>query len=297
MSQRSQRLVEAAPKSRPGTLVGWRTPGGFDYGVVIGSEGKDLLCLTMFDKRLRMDTTMRTYRDEELSDRLSAQTLVPGVMMDVHRIPMQRAFVSGRMVGPALRMYMQTATDLQTEDYMENVNSTLGKIRRELSEKMQGIRESADSLGRPETQHMKYGTRYTYRHGIFIDHDADKGQFVVSQAGSPKSKRLGVATSLAGAKKIALKKGDLKEAALDEMDIMDAEEKVAEHLQKAERASGAAARKHLAAAMKIMKKSGLDKEKDWMAQYNMRAKSVGESSTIESINVMLSDIRESLEAR
>lgn len=73
----------------------------------------------------------------------------------------------------------------------------------------------ADKLGKPDViTGMKFGTRYKYNHGIFIDHVEDKGEFHVSQAGRP-SKKLGFAKSLAKAKEIALRKGDFMESADD----------------------------------------------------------------------------------
>jgi hypothetical protein len=75
--------------------------------------------------------------------------------------------------------------------------------------------DEADKLGKPEVINgMKFGTRYKYNHGIFIDHVEDKGEFHVSQAGRP-SKKLGFAKSLAKAKEIALKKGDFMESVGD----------------------------------------------------------------------------------
>ena len=81
--------------------------------------------------------------------------------------------------------------------------------------KKRGLKESTDKLGNPEViPDMKFGTRYKYNHGIFIDHVVDKDEFHVSQAGRP-SKKLGFAKSLAKAKEIALRKGDFMESLED----------------------------------------------------------------------------------
>jgi len=75
--------------------------------------------------------------------------------------------------------------------------------------------DEADKLGKPDViTGMKFGTRYKYNHGIFIDHVEDKREYHVSQAGRP-SKKLGYAKTLAKAKEIALRKGDFMESADD----------------------------------------------------------------------------------
>jgi hypothetical protein len=64
------------------------------------------------------------------------------------------------------------------------------------------------NLGKPDTIHMNYGgTRYKYDHGIFVDATDDDGLFHVSQAGNP-TKKLGTASSLDEAKKLALRGAD-----------------------------------------------------------------------------------------
>lgn len=51
---------------------------------------------------------------------------------------------------------------------------------------------------------MKYGgERYKFDEGVSIDHVHDKGRFIVWQAGSPESFRIGETTSLKEAKDLA----------------------------------------------------------------------------------------------
>jgi hypothetical protein len=96
-------------------MVGWKTPGGEDFGVVLGKQGKDLLCLTIYDKALRNDVQLKHYRDEELTGQLAKKAPLPGLSMDVQRVPSNRAYKTGRLVGPALRPYLAAAAGLQVE--------------------------------------------------------------------------------------------------------------------------------------------------------------------------------------
>jgi len=60
-------------------------------------------------------------------------------------------------------------------------------------------------------RNMKYGgTRYKYDHGIFVDATDEDGLFHVSQAGNP-TKKLGYASSLEEAQKLALRSADFSE--------------------------------------------------------------------------------------
>jgi len=116
-----QRLSESAASAPFGSMVGWRTPTGRMYGVVVGKEegkrGKDLLCLTVYDKALQKDPGLRLYRDEDRSNRL--EPVMPGIRMDLQRVPASRATRHGRLAGPALRPYIQAAAHLQLEGHAE----------------------------------------------------------------------------------------------------------------------------------------------------------------------------------
>ena len=119
-SQTSESLAEAVGKVPFGTMIGWRTPAGNAYGVAVGREGKELLCLTIYDRTLLKDRALRLYRDEAMSKKLGP--LMPGVMMDLQRVPANRAFRRGRMRGRALQPYIKAAAHLQLEDDMSRTD-------------------------------------------------------------------------------------------------------------------------------------------------------------------------------
>ena len=96
-----------------GTLVGWNTPSGVVYGVVVGKKGKDLLCLTLSDKSLQMDSAVRFYRDDAMSDKLSLH--MSGVMMSFQRVPKTKIIKKGRVKGKSLMAYKKAAALLQLE--------------------------------------------------------------------------------------------------------------------------------------------------------------------------------------
>jgi hypothetical protein len=94
---------------------------------------------------------------------------------------------------------------------VKEINKELGKKRRGSPKRNPGSKKAVDVLGKPDVvSGMKFGSRYKYNHGIFIDYVADEGLFHVSQAGRP-SKKLGTAKTLAQAEKIAREKGDFSQ--------------------------------------------------------------------------------------
>jgi len=111
-----QPLSEAVGKVPFGTMVGWRTPGGEVYGVVVGREEKELLVVTAYDKTLMRDKGIRFYRDDALSGKLTP--LLPTLRMSVQRVPAAKAFKHSRVTGAALRPYSDAAKQLQTEGTM-----------------------------------------------------------------------------------------------------------------------------------------------------------------------------------
>lgn len=115
-SQTSESLSEAVGKAPFGTMVGWRTPAGNAYGVVVGRSKRNLLCLTMYDRTLQKDRSLRFYRDEALSKQLAPA--MPGVLMDLQRVPSNKAFKRGRIRGRALQPYTKAAASLQLEGTM-----------------------------------------------------------------------------------------------------------------------------------------------------------------------------------
>lgn len=107
-------MHEAVGKVPFGTLVGWRTPTGPGYGVFVGKDGKDLLCLTVYDKTLKADQGLKFYRDESMSGKLAS--LIPSLSIDLQRVPASRAFRrGGRITGTQLQPYIQAAAHLQLE--------------------------------------------------------------------------------------------------------------------------------------------------------------------------------------
>lgn len=109
-----QPLSEAVGKVPFGTMVGWRTPGGEVYGVVVGRDGKELLAITAYDRSLARDKGIRLYRDEALSGKLTS--VMPSLLMSVQRVPAAKAFKHSRVTGAALQPYSDAAKQLQIEE-------------------------------------------------------------------------------------------------------------------------------------------------------------------------------------
>lgn len=143
---KSRLLSEAVGTARFGTILGWRTPGGNNYGTVLGRAGNDFLCLTIYDRGLRKDPTLKYYRDEALSSKLAP--IMPGIVADVQRVPGNRAFRHGIMKGAALRPYVQAAAHLQLEGIMyTQVSRLLSEVFSRLNEK-KWIQQAVKKPGR-----------------------------------------------------------------------------------------------------------------------------------------------------
>jgi len=126
-----RRLSEAAPSTPVGTMVGWKAAGSEVYGVVIGRSGKDLLCLTTYDKTLEKDKGIRLYRDEAMSGKLPMVT--PTVRMSLQRVPAAKAFTRSRLTGSALKPYVQAASVLQMEEatrWIQGAVKKPGRLRK-----------------------------------------------------------------------------------------------------------------------------------------------------------------------
>lgn len=115
----SRRLTEGASGARLGTVVGWKTPAGQEYGVVLGQDEKFLICLSLYEKSLVKDKGLRQYRDTELSDKLVMRGGVPGFLADVQRVPAGRATKMDRVTGKALQVYVKAAAQLKLENIMD----------------------------------------------------------------------------------------------------------------------------------------------------------------------------------
>lgn len=131
-------LSEAVQNAPFGTVVGWRTPAGKAYGVVVGKEGKELLCLSAFSKSLAKDKSLTYYEDKSASGKL--QQAMPGVLMALQRVPMNRAFKRGRVEGTGLQPYLKAAAHLQLES-VEESDMDFEKLNEQLDE----INESMQS--------------------------------------------------------------------------------------------------------------------------------------------------------
>lgn len=130
-----RRLSEAVRNAPFGTMVGWQTPAGRAYGVVVGQDGKELLCLSAFSKSLAKDKSLTYYEDAAASGKL--QQAMPGVLMALQRVPMARAFKRGRIEGTGLQPYMKAAAHLQLESEEES-----GMDYGKLNEQLDAINES-----------------------------------------------------------------------------------------------------------------------------------------------------------
>lgn len=137
---RLRRLSEAAVSAPFGTTVGWKTPGGEVYGVVVGKEGKELLCLTTYDKTMQKDKSIRFYRDEAASDKLPPVTST--VRMSLQRVPAAKAFKHGRLKGSALKPYQQAMKALQTEADEGRRGRSRDMDFTTVNAKLEGIRQS-----------------------------------------------------------------------------------------------------------------------------------------------------------
>lgn len=87
-----------------------------------------------------------------------------------------------------------------------------------------------EDLGNPDMLHMKWGRRWKYNYGIFIDEVHDEkwpATFLANRAGRP-SENIGHAGTLAGAMQLACYYLDSKE--LEILQAQDPFEKVREHL-------------------------------------------------------------------
>jgi hypothetical protein len=130
---RTQLSERVSPKAaRPGTMVGWRTPGGEQYGVVVGKDGQDILVGVAYSRSLKNEQAIKLYRDESLSAKVGGIG-VPGITMDIHRVPARKAYSMGRITGQGLKPYLKLGLAIQNE----------GKNPLEiLTGKLQGIHEN-----------------------------------------------------------------------------------------------------------------------------------------------------------
>jgi hypothetical protein len=154
--QSSRLLTEGASGARFGTIVGWNTPAGREYGVVLGQKEKDLICLTTYDKSLIKDKGLLQYRDEDLSSKLSSTGGVPGLLAAVQRVPATRAQKVDKLTGQALRPYIKAATQLNLEGIEHrSVGDLLAELRDVLDEK-RWIQKAVKKPGRlPEILGVK----------------------------------------------------------------------------------------------------------------------------------------------
>ena len=105
-------LTEAVATAPLGTTVSWRTPSGPNMGTVIGTQGNELITVTLLDRTLEKDPSEQPYLDKALSDKLGAVAGLPRVHIDVHRVPKGAAYFQHRVRGPGLRPYVKMARAL-----------------------------------------------------------------------------------------------------------------------------------------------------------------------------------------
>jgi hypothetical protein len=162
----SRFLAEAAPGAKLGTVVGWRTSAGKDYGVVIGKDGSDLLCLSYYNKQLKAEAAFKKYRDVELTEKLKGKGLPKGLMADVQRVPIARAFARGRLAGAALKPYVNAAAHLQLEHEMPAVRLAPGF--REVSETLAELSQAFDLRESLRWIRQKHGAAAAAAHRDFL---------------------------------------------------------------------------------------------------------------------------------
>lgn len=151
-------LSEAVQNAPFGTVVGWRTPAGKAYGVVVGKEGKELLCLSAFSKSLAKDKSLTYYEDKSASGKL--QQAMPGVLMALQRVPMNRAFKRGRVEGTGLQPYLKAAAHLQLESGEENDMEF-----EKLNERLDEINESLQEMGMKDNPRKVVGEMVPFIQG------------------------------------------------------------------------------------------------------------------------------------
>lgn len=166
-------LSEAVNAKVPiGTTIGWATPGGKEYGVVVGSEGKHLLAITAYDKTLVKDRRLKKYRDEALSGKLTP--FASSVRLDVQRVPVNKAFKHSRVTGAALRPYTNAAKQFHEnrgeEVNFQAVNVTLQSIAETLEDGSDIAEEEMLEMGKAVLHWVKqkHGAAKAAAHRAFV---------------------------------------------------------------------------------------------------------------------------------
>jgi hypothetical protein len=161
-------LLEASPLARVGTLVGWRTPSGRNYGVVVGQDGSDLLCISTYTKSLKNDKLVTYYQDESLTQQLPHRSPAPDILSDIQRVPIKKAFKRGTIAGKSVRPFIQTSAEMDLEHEEEsNPLHRLGERLQDVLESLNKDENSIDesSLGRVR---QKYGAAKATAHRQFL---------------------------------------------------------------------------------------------------------------------------------
>lgn len=167
-----RRLLSKSPLTRVGTLVGWRTPSGHNYGVVLGVEGKDLICLSTFHRKLKSDGAITYYEDADLTQRLGDVRIVPSIMTAIQRVPLRKAFKRGALTGKAARPYLDASvrlnlehTDMRNES-LELLNDRLTQLRLQLEAGVPEPEALTENVFRWIKQ--KYGSAKALAHRAFV---------------------------------------------------------------------------------------------------------------------------------
>lgn len=120
-------LTEAIARAPLGTTVSWRTPAGPNMGVVIGTEGDELITVSLIDRSLANDPSEQPFLDQTLTAKMAPIHGIPRVAVDVHRVPKGKAFFQHKIKGMNLRPYVKMARALRGKGESKEEPSPLVK--------------------------------------------------------------------------------------------------------------------------------------------------------------------------
>jgi hypothetical protein len=118
-------LLEAA--MQPGTVVGWKANGSSEVGIVIGTQGRDVLVVSTFARSLENQPATKTYRDPGLTAKLP-QLKDPSLERDVHRIPRAKVKPQGMLQGRERSVYQRLARFMQMSQKREDVQTDFNRL-------------------------------------------------------------------------------------------------------------------------------------------------------------------------
>jgi hypothetical protein len=96
-----------------GSLVQYKTPQGKEaFGVALDTTGNEVWVVSAYDPTLEKDLVRRAYRDPVTLRMKKVLRKYKGVRMDIHRVPINKTRLMGRMRGKDLRLYRNLAVEL-----------------------------------------------------------------------------------------------------------------------------------------------------------------------------------------